>query len=216
MSRTTTQRYGEMPIAKYPFEIIGIDLVGPFVASEQGNKYMLTVIDHCTGWAEAYPIPDKRCVTIQSTLMNRLFPQHGYSRIIIQDNGLEFNSTPWIESLRNHVVEIRKTTTYYPQTNGRCERFNRTLKEMITRLVNNRQAQWETQVAPALMAYRNSVSTVTGYTPFFLLYGRQGRLPLSAAFHNEWRLNFEDSLYEHDKALNVARKMTEISRKPNR
>ena len=98
MSRTTTQRYGEMPIAKYPFEIIGIDLVGPFVMSKQGNKYLLTVIDHCTGWAEAYPIPDKKCTTIQNTLMNHLFPQHGYSHIIIQDNGLEFKSAIWIDS----------------------------------------------------------------------------------------------------------------------
>ena len=215
-SRTYPAKFGEMPIANYPFEIIGIDLIGPFVKSEQGNKYILTVIDHCTGWAEAYPIPDKRCVTIQRIFSNNLFPQHGYSRIIIQDNGLEFNNRDWLKSLEDHGIEVRKSTVYHPQTNGKCERFNRTLKEMITRLVNNRQSKWEDQVAPALMAYRNSVSSVTGYTPFFLLYGRQGRLPLSTAFNNEWKHHFEDSLYEHDKALNIARGMTELSRKYNR
>ena len=215
-NRPVKTSYGEMPIANYPFEIIRIDLIGPLVQSTNGNKYALTVIDHCTGWAEAYPIPDKKGLTIQSVLKTQLFPQHSYPRIIIQDNGKEFNHSDWLLSLQKHGIEVRKTTVYHPQTNGKCERFNRTLKEMLTRLVNNDNREWENQLGPALMAYRNAVSTVTGYTPFFLLYGRQGRLPLSASFNRDSQNAFQDRLYEHDKAIAIARKMTENSRKYNR
>ena len=50
---------GDMPLPASPMQIVALDLIGPFVASSNDNKYVLTVIDHCTGWAEAYPIPNK-------------------------------------------------------------------------------------------------------------------------------------------------------------
>ena len=215
-NHTPKTTFGEMPIANYPFEIIGMNLIGPLVTSTNNNKYVLTIIDHCIGWSEAYPIPDKKGLTIQNVLKCQFFPQHGYPRIIIQDNGKEFNDCDWLKSLKNHGIEVQKTTVYHPQTNGKCERFNRTLKEMLARLVNNRNKTWENQLGPALMAYQNSVSTVTGYTPFFLSYGRQGRLPLSTSFNFNSTNAFQDRLYEHDKALGIARTMTENSRKYNR
>ena len=69
-----------MSIANYPFEIVGIDLIGPFVNLENNNKYVLTTIDHCTGCAEAYAIPNKKNVVIENVFMNLFFPQHGYCR----------------------------------------------------------------------------------------------------------------------------------------
>ena len=51
---------GDMPLPASPMQVVAFYLIGPFVASSKNNKYVLTVIDHCSGWAEAYPIPDKR------------------------------------------------------------------------------------------------------------------------------------------------------------
>ena len=53
-----------------PFEKITIDLVTECNTSTSGNKYILTIIDHLTGWPEAYPIPDKTDDTIVSTFIN--------------------------------------------------------------------------------------------------------------------------------------------------
>jgi hypothetical protein len=50
---------------------------------------------------------------------------------------------------------------------------------MLRKLCNGARAQWQSQLPDALMAYRNAVSTVTGYTPFFLYHGRRARIPLS-------------------------------------
>ena len=57
--RTDHVPMGEMPLAAYPMQIVGADLIGPFVPSHNGNRYVLTLIDHCTGWAEALPQKDK-------------------------------------------------------------------------------------------------------------------------------------------------------------
>ena len=48
----------------YPMDIIGIDTVGPFVTSDNGNNYIATVIDWYTLWLEAYPVQNKEADTI--------------------------------------------------------------------------------------------------------------------------------------------------------
>ena len=53
-----------------PFNTIAIDLVTECETSTSGNKHILTIIDHLTGWPEAFPIPDKSADTIVSTFIN--------------------------------------------------------------------------------------------------------------------------------------------------
>ena len=50
---------------------------------------------------------------------------------------------------------------------------------MLAVAVNNQVNMWEDRLGDVLMAYRISVSSVTGYSPYFLLYGRLPRVPLS-------------------------------------
>ena len=44
-----------------PFDKIAIDMVTFCKTSTSGNKHILTIIDHLTGWLEAFPIPNKSC-----------------------------------------------------------------------------------------------------------------------------------------------------------
>ena len=55
---------GDMPLATYPMQMVGADLIGPFVSSSNGNKYVLIIIDHCTGWVEAFPLKYKSNETV--------------------------------------------------------------------------------------------------------------------------------------------------------
>ena len=76
-------------------------------------------------------------------------------------------------------IERRRASPYHPQTCGRIERFHRTLKDMIRKLVNHKASEWEDCLGHALWAHRISTSTVTGFTPFYLQYGRRPRAPLT-------------------------------------
>ena len=156
----------------YPMQIVGADLIGPFVLSHNGNRYVLTVIDHCTGWAEAFPFKDKTNTSVWKAWATHVVPRHGAPEVLITDNGQEFKATAWRTYLKQMGVEHRTTTPVYPQSNGRTERFNRMLKELLSKSVNNYTPDWEDQLGDYLAAYRVNVSDVTGHTPFFLLYGR--------------------------------------------
>jgi len=210
---------GEMPIPAYPMQIISADLTGPLAKTDSGNLYILNIIDHLTGWAESYAIPDKTNESVWKCFREDFFPRHGFAEFLITDNGREFTAAIFQTYLAGVGVKQITTTAYHPQSNGRSERYNRTLKSMIARLINGQRTKWDKELPNALMAYRNTVSSVTGHTPFHLMYGRRGRLPLTRMLQppsEEHVRPFGSRLEELSTALDAARMETENSRKYNR
>ena len=74
-----------MEIPNRPFNKIAIDLVTKCKTSTSGNKHILTIIDHLTGWPEAFPIPDKSADTLVLTFINEYKPVHMCLRYILSD-----------------------------------------------------------------------------------------------------------------------------------
>ena len=85
----------------------------------------------------------------------------------ITDNGDEFIAVPFQDYLHSLGIEHHRITAGHPASNGRVERVNKTIKQLITKACNNFASQWEEKIGDTLLAYRTSVSTTTGYTPFF-------------------------------------------------
>ena len=75
-----------------PFDKIAIDLVTECKTSTSGNKPILTILDHLTGWPEAFLIPDKSADTIVSTFINEYLPVQMCPWYILSDNGTEFKN----------------------------------------------------------------------------------------------------------------------------
>ena len=48
------------PIPVHPkiFHQVGMDLIGPLPVTVQGNRYILTITDYFSKWAEATALPD--------------------------------------------------------------------------------------------------------------------------------------------------------------
>ena len=108
-------------IQERTFDQIAIDLVMECETSTSGNKHILTITDHLTGWPEAFPIPDKSADTIVSTLINHYLPVHMCPRYILLDNRTEFKNqllNPVLQHLRiDHIF----SAPYHPQSNGNLE-----------------------------------------------------------------------------------------------
>ncbi|KAM4045312.1 uncharacterized protein ACNLHF_009122 [Anomaloglossus baeobatrachus] len=72
-------------------------------------------------------------------------------------------------------IERSRMTPYHPQGNGACERFNRTLLQMLQTLEDNQKARWPEYLPELMWAYNNRVHSTTGYSPHMLMFGRAGR-----------------------------------------
>ena len=143
----------------YPMEIIGIDTVGPFVTSDNGNNYIVTVIDWYTSRLEAYPVQNKEADTIAKVLLERFIPQHGCPRLIISDRGTEYVNEA-IDLLSTKMkIKRNITTPYHPAGNGKTERCHRFLNDILAKGVQDKlHSEWEDVLPGALLAMRTCVN----------------------------------------------------------
>ena len=95
-------------ILERPFDKIAIYLVTECETSTSGNKHILTIIDHITGWPEAFQIPDKPTDSTVSTFINYYLPVHMCPQYILSDNGTEFKNQLMDQVLQqlgiNHIL----------------------------------------------------------------------------------------------------------------
>ena len=157
-----------------------MDFVGPLTTST-GKKYLLTAVDHFTKYAEAYVVPDCSAETVSRCLVNRYIPVHGVPDRLITDRGTAFTSTIIQSLCRTWGARKIQTTAYHPQSNGVCKRFHRTLANIIAKVTKTTKS-WEAAIPVALAAYRATPHSSTGYTPNYLTFGREVKLPNSV----EW------------------------------
>ena len=82
------------------------------------------------------------------------------------------------------LLDIEKiwTTPYHPQTNGSAERIHQTLQHMIGKLDPEKRKKWPTHIGWIIIAYNSTRSLVTGYSPYYLMFGRRPRLPIDLVF----------------------------------
>ena len=74
------------------------------------------------------------------------------------------------------------TSPYIPQTNGQCECFNSNLLNMLGTLTPEQKKGWKNHVSAMVHAYHCTKNAATGFSPYYLLFGREPRLPVDAEF----------------------------------
>ena len=79
-------------------------------------------------------------------------------------------------------VQQLGTSRYHAQTNGQVEWMNQTIICMIGKLEQDKKAHWSEHLPEMLSAYNDTHSVVTGYSPYFLLFGRKARMPVDYLF----------------------------------
>ena len=167
-----------MEIPNRPFNKIAIDLITECETSTSGNKHILTIIDHLTGWPEAFPILDKSADTIVSTFINKYLPVHMCPRYILSDNGTEFKNNLMDQVLKQLGIERIFSAPYHPQSNGKLEVFHKYLKPTLKKLCEKDPSNWDQYLNQVLASYRVTPNLATAEMPFFLVYGRDPNLPL--------------------------------------
>ena len=105
--------------------------------------------------------------------------------------GSQFRSALMKEVNRLLSFKQLVTSPYHPICNGLAERFNGTLKKMLTRMCAERPKDWDKYIDPLLFAYREVPQESLGFSPFELIYGWPVRGPMQV-LRELWTKDIED------------------------
>ena len=135
---------------------------------------VLIVTDHFTKYAEAYVTPKQTA----KTLWESFHVHYGWPEKILTDQGKSFENNLIQELYELAQGKKLHTTPYHPGTNGQCECFNATLIGMLGTLSTHAKRNWQEWIVTLMHAYNCTVSSVTGFSPYFLMFGRTPTIPL--------------------------------------
>uniref|UniRef100_L7LV95 RNA-directed DNA polymerase n=1 Tax=Rhipicephalus pulchellus TaxID=72859 RepID=L7LV95_RHIPC len=164
-------------IPSQPFFKVGLDLLGPFPQSIGGNKWIAVATDYTTRYAITRAMPTSCATDVADFLLQDVILRHGAPRQLITDRGRYFLSKVVQDILHSCATKHKFTTAYHPQTNGLTERLNRTITDMLAMYVSPDHRDWDEALAFVTFAYNTSRHDSAGFSPFFLLYGREPTLP---------------------------------------
>ncbi|UYV84686.1 hypothetical protein LAZ67_X003094 [Cordylochernes scorpioides] len=171
-----------IPVPEVAFEKVGMDLLGRFPTSEGGNRWIIVCTDYLTKYAITKALPTSESMEVAKFFIEDVILKHGAPRELITDRGRNFTSS-MISDLNNQCrITHRKTTAYHPQTNGLTERLNKTIADMLSMYVDVNQKDWDRIFPFVTFAYNTAKQESTGFTPFFLVHGREAETPLDVLF----------------------------------
>ena len=100
----------------------------------------------------------------------------------INDQGKEFVNEVSKNLHEMTGTEQRVTFAYHSQSNGLCERQNRTIKDSLVKVLEEKPKEWPIIIEGIFFAHSLSVHYSTKYSPFFLMYNRHPVLPIDIKY----------------------------------
>lgn len=135
------------------------------------------MIDYFTKWVETASFPKVTKEIIVSFIRNNVICRYGQPEIIVSDNAKNLNNEMMRELCDKFKVKHLNSVIYHPKITGAVEAANKNIKKIMQKMSANHRG-WPDSLPLALLAYRTSVRTSTGATPYSLVYGTEVVLPI--------------------------------------
>ncbi|KAM2246584.1 hypothetical protein ACFXTI_007389 [Malus domestica] len=158
----------------WPFDAWGLDVVGPIgPKSSAGEAYILAATDYFSKWAEVIPLKEVKKETFSNQLVDELCEKYKFKQ--------------------------HKSSMYYAPANGLAEAFNKTLCNLLKKVIGRTKKDWYERIGEALWAYRTTYKTPTQATPYSLVYGVKAVLPLESQIPS-LRMAIQEGLTDEENA----------------
>ncbi|RXN11109.1 Transposon Ty3-I Gag-Pol poly [Labeo rohita] len=164
-------------LASRPNKILAIDFT-VLEPSRSGIENVLVMTDVFTKYSLAVPTRDQRAETVAGVLVTEWCYKLGIPGRIHSDQGRNFESRLMQQVCDLYAIGKSRTTPYHPAGNGQCERFNRTLHNLLRVLPASRKRDWVSCLPQVLFYYNTTPHQATGESPYFLMFGQEPKLPV--------------------------------------
>ena len=172
-------------IVTRPWQMLGLDFMGPFKTTCRGNTYIILGVDHYTKYIEGLATVSFDSETTALFVLNNIICRYGMVEQILTDQGVNFES-----HLFKHLCNLLgsdklHTSTYHPAGNGITERPNKTIKPNLAKFVNSSHDDWDLFLQLSISAYNNLYHSTLKMTPFEAMFGRPSVLVSDVLLNNK-------------------------------
>ena len=169
-------------LCTYLMELVHIDFLTVGCPESEKQINLMVVTNHFTLCTQVYVMPNQTAPVVAKTLWEQFLTHYGWPSKILTDQGKSFEDNLFRELYALAQVQKLRTMPYRPQSNGSCETFNQTLIRMLGTFPQHAKRNWSEWVYSLMHAYNVTVSQATGFSPFYLMYGRYPILPIDVEF----------------------------------
>ncbi|KAL7408227.1 hypothetical protein ABVT39_020056 [Epinephelus coioides] len=145
---------------------------------ERNNRYVLVIQDYFTKWVEAFPLLDDKAVTVVEVLASEWVCHCGVPQILHSDQGIKFKSEVFQKTCTLFGIDKTRITPFRPQSDGQVEHFNATLQKILATTAGRCHWVRDLMIPYAVTTYRATKHSATGFTPNFMMIGREVSEPV--------------------------------------
>lgn len=160
------------PTPQSAFDIVLIDTVGPFIKSNNGYEYAVTIICDLTKYLVTVPTTDKTANSVARAIFENFILVYGPMKRIVTDKGTEYENQLLKELCTIMKIEHETSTAYHHQTLGTVERVHRTFNEYVRSYISTNKMDWDQWLSYFTYCFNTTPSTVHGYCPYELIFGK--------------------------------------------
>lgn len=193
-------------LASRPNEILAMDFT-VLEPSHNGLENVLVMTDIFSKFTVAIPTRDQRASTVAQVLVTEWFCKFGVPGRLHSDQGRSFEGNLIQQLCCLYGITRSHTTPYHPAGNGQCERFNRTMHNLLRTLPASRKRDWASCLPQLVFCYNTTPHQSTGESPHFLMFGQDPQLPvdfLLGRVRESEAGTVHDWVREHEARLQVA------------
>jgi hypothetical protein len=157
-----------------------MDFITGLPTSTKKNDAIMLVVDKLSKSAHFIPIKSTfKAIDITNVFMKEIFRLYGMLKEIVFDRETKFTSNFWKSLMVGLETKLLFSTAYHPQTDGKTERVNQILEDMLRMHVMHQPQKWEDYLPLVEFAYNNGYQESLKTSPFEVLYGRSCNTPVN-------------------------------------
>ncbi|KAJ8651309.1 hypothetical protein O0I10_013203, partial [Lichtheimia ornata] len=120
-----------------------LDFVGELPRTARGNRRILVAVHYATNWPIAVAMPDATAEAIADIIYKEIVMRFGVPEEILTDRGPNFMSRILAHYTARVGAHHLFTSAFHPRTNGKCERLNGVLKQILRKYAHGDIYPWD-------------------------------------------------------------------------
>lgn len=121
--------------------------MGPFPKATGNKRWLLVGTDYFTKWVEDEPFVNIRDTNVKRFVWKNIVMQFGVPKILISNNGLQFDSKAFRWYCSKVGVTNRYLTPSYPQGNGQVKATNKSIVNGLKRRLDDSKGRWTEELS---------------------------------------------------------------------